>query len=355
MTPLLFHPKFALSFPLLVLAAPGFSQAFNVDVVVGFGTPATSYGAGSGQAGTWNAVAAQPGSVSLVDTGGNPTAVTLAGIDLFELAFNNAGTSGDDEKLMDDFLDGDSSYLFAGLANGDYDVYTYAWAPDQAAFVSSVSVASSPDPAQTVGGAWPGSHVLGTTYAKHTVTVTDGTITIDVTASVGFASTNGFQLVPVVAPPCRMTEVYCTAKVNSCGTSPEIGATGTPSTSSTSGFVVTSDKARGPKGNGAKTTGILIYTDGGRRIPALAFQGGFLCLNVPVRRTGNLEAVGGTTNLCDATFMVDMNAFAHGLLGGNPQAYLLVPGTSVALQVWGRDTFALGSYLSDAMDYVLCP
>jgi hypothetical protein len=356
MTPKICTHRIALPLALLALLVPaGLAQGFNVDVVMGFGTPANSYGGAAGQTGTWNGLPAQSGFAALSDVDGNVTGATLTGIDLFELAFNNAGTSGDDEKLMDDFLDGDATYVFDGLANGDYEVYTYAWAPDQASFTSSVSVFSSPDPVQNVGGSWPGSHALGTTYAKHTVTVVDGSITIDVAASVGFSSTNGFQIVPVVAPPCRSVESFCTAKINSCGGSPQVGASGTPSASSTSGFFVTSDEVRGPKCNGAKTTGILIYTNTGRRVPALNFGGGFLCLNPPVRRTGSIEAVGGTTNVCDAIFSIDMSAFAHGLVGGNPQGYLQVPGTTVALQIWGRDTFAHGNYLSDAIDYVLCP
>ena len=52
---------------------------------------------------------------------------------------------------------------------------------------------------------------------------------------------------------------------------------------------------------------------------------------------------------------MDMNAFAAGVLGGNPQAFLSVPGTQVNLHWWGRDTVAHGEYLSDAFEYVVCP
>jgi hypothetical protein len=50
-----------------------------------------------------------------------------------------------------------------------------------------------------------------------------------------------------------------------------------------------------------------------------------------------------------------MNCFAAGLCGGNPQAYLSVPGTTVDCQWWGRDTVTQGSYLSDALEYFVCP
>ena len=68
-----------------------------------------------------------------------------------------------------------------------------------------------------------------------------------------------------------------------------------------------------------------------------------------MHRTVQLEAVGGTTQQCDATFTVDMNAFAAGQLGGNPKAYLAVPGTDVNCQWWGRDTFAHGFFQIDEL------
>ncbi len=81
-------------------------------------------------------------------------------------------------------------------------MYTYAWAPDNAAYVSEVSVAGSPDPSQFIGGGWPGGHSQGTTYALHTVDVVDGTIAISVATNSGFGSVNGFQLVGGAGEPC---------------------------------------------------------------------------------------------------------------------------------------------------------
>jgi hypothetical protein len=46
-----------------------------------------------------------------------------------------------------------------------------------------------------------------------------------------------------------------------------------------------------------------------------------------------------------------MNAFAHGLLGGNPQPFLLTIGQLVNCQFWGRDTQANGALLTDALEY----
>jgi hypothetical protein len=50
-----------------------------------------------------------------------------------------------------------------------------------------------------------------------------------------------------------------------------------------------------------------------------------------------------------------MNAFSAGNLGGNPNPLLLVPGTVVDCQVWGRDTVQNGIYVTDGFEYTICP
>jgi hypothetical protein len=50
-----------------------------------------------------------------------------------------------------------------------------------------------------------------------------------------------------------------------------------------------------------------------------------------------------------------MNAFAQGLLGGNPNAFLSVQGALVQAQFWGRDSVATGSFLSAAVEYTVAP
>jgi len=138
--------------------------------------------------------------------------------------------------------------------------------------------------------------------------------------------------------------VYCTPKVNSCGTLPYIGSTGAPSSSSSSGFTVSATDTRALK------AGLLLYTDSG---PGnTPFSGGVLCINTaPLKRSVAVVDTSGTAGQCNGTLSIDMNAFAVGALGGNPLPSLTVPGTQVNCQFWGRDTLANGALLSDALEY----
>ena len=139
---------------------------------------------------------------------------------------------------------------------------------------------------------------------------------------------------------------YCTAKPNSCGTLPVISSMGTPSSTSGSGFSVSATNTKALK------AGLLMYTDSGRGYSP--FSGGTLCLNAaPLKRSIAVIDTSGTPGQCDGTLSIDMNAFASGVLGGNPLPTLSVPGTQVNCQFWGRDTIANGALLSDALEYVI--
>ena len=145
---------------------------------------------------------------------------------------------------------------------------------------------------------------------------------------------------------------YCTAKVNSCGGTPKLSHTieGYGTASATSGFPLI--------GSGANEgrIGLLLYSNAGRKQPAVPFPGGgFLCVNAPIGRSIALTATGGTPGQCDSSFTIDMNAYAHGLLGGNPKPYLLVPGAIIGAQFWGRDTPQNGIYVTEAWEYKIIP
>jgi hypothetical protein len=139
---------------------------------------------------------------------------------------------------------------------------------------------------------------------------------------------------------------YCTAKLNSCGTLPSIDASGVASASAGSGFAV---RASGAK---ALRAGLLLYTDqGAGNAP---FQGGILCLALPVRRSVAVFDTQGTPGSCDGVLAIDMNAFAVGALGGSPLAALTIPGRRIHCQFWGRDSLT-SSLLSNALEYGICP
>jgi hypothetical protein len=137
--------------------------------------------------------------LALADLIGVPTSVTVSGSSTgsYGFTYNNTATAGEDEKLMDDGHDGQLTLTFAGLRNGDYDVYTYAWAPDSPLWQTIVSVPGSSSPAQWVGGNWPWVFVQGVTHAKHRVHVNSGTIQIVCTVGDTYVTVNGVQIVPV--------------------------------------------------------------------------------------------------------------------------------------------------------------
>ena len=144
---------------------------------------------------------------------------------------------------------------------------------------------------------------------------------------------------------CAGGRSYCTAAPGlMCGT-PAVAASGIPSASASSGYVLSAGPARG------QTPGILFY---GRTGPlSIPFQGGTLCVRPPHYRSVLLNS-GGTQGNCDGRFTIDRNAFARGLLGGRPASFLSTPGTTVHSQFWGRDSSAGGSFLSDAIVDVIC-
>jgi hypothetical protein len=193
---------------LLLLTADAAPAAnINIDFGTVFGSPSTAYGAAAGQTGTWNAFTNSPASAALLDVTGAASGVTLAVTPgRTQFSFNNAGTSGNDQALMDDFLDlrnipsSLTTFTFSGLTPGTYNVYTYAWASDSASARTTVAVAGALQGSQAVGGAWPGGQALGVTYALHTVTLTGGNLVVTAGPTTGFGALNGFQIQTVPEP-----------------------------------------------------------------------------------------------------------------------------------------------------------
>lgn len=183
------------------------SSLINIDLgtvsPTAFGTPGAGYGAAAGQVGFWNNIGTMNAAQSfpLNDISGAPSGASISSLNTnFSFSFNNAGTSGDDQALMDDGLDlggigSLDTFTITGLAAGTYQVYVYAWAPDSATFVTSSIVNGSP--AQTSGGAWPGGFAAGTTHNAFNVTLGAGQpLIINTSVTSGFGTLNGIQIIP---------------------------------------------------------------------------------------------------------------------------------------------------------------
>jgi hypothetical protein len=210
----------ALSGAAVLLSSPSASaQSFNIDFAdnLTLGTPSNTYGAGSGQAGYWNDVV---GDIVLADLSGNVTGVSIAlvGVDT-PYGFDELCTGGEDEALMDDIIytSGLTGYfLITGLADGCYDVYTYAMAPDDATFLTDVSVLNSPDPLQAVGGDFCAGYAHLSTHAIHSVQVSGGSAQIDVAVNANYTSLNGMQIIQTSACGGSAGTAFCFGEAAAC-------------------------------------------------------------------------------------------------------------------------------------------
>jgi hypothetical protein len=103
--------------------------------------------------------------------------------------------------------------------------------------------------------------------------------------------------------------------------------------------------------------GLLFYGVNG---PASApFQGGVLCVKSQIKRTGSVSSGGhaAPANDCSGVYSIDMNAFAHSAGPPAPLPALLLAGTVVDCQWWGRDPgfpAPNNTTLSDGLEYTIC-
>lgn len=140
---------------------------------------------------------------------------------------------------------------------------------------------------------------------------------------------------------------FCPPKLNSCGTFPVIEAFGQPSATSGSGYVIQASNAPGQQ------IGLLVYGDQGQSITPVL--GGYLCVAQFNRAVPVVDGV-GSSGSCNGVLSIDMNSFAAGALGGNPQSFLSIPGTTIHTQFWARDPMnSFGALLTAGHSYTVCP
>lgn len=136
--------------------------------------------------------------------------------------------------------------------------------------------------------------------------------------------------------------VYCTGKVNSQFCSPAIAFTGVPKFGGTLPFDITASQMLNNK------FGLLFY---GSQPNGVSFQGGHLCVKLPITRTNVLNSGGSSSGTdCTGTYSYDFGALING--GSDPT---LIPGASVYAQYWARDpqdTFTTS--LTDAVGFTIC-
>lgn len=205
--------RFALTILVCAAFTPAVSaQQINIEFGSTFGTPSDSFGAGSGQAGVWNTLLGASWQTPLVDINGNETNAEFTdAFGTFEFAYDNPETTGDDESLIDDFLDlgfQDSApryFTVTGLNPGTYTVYSYNMAPDNETFITGVWV--NDEDLEWVGGAWGGDYTDTVTHAIFEVTLAAGEdLVIHTEVIYGYGSFAGLQIIPHVNPcPADLT------------------------------------------------------------------------------------------------------------------------------------------------------
>jgi hypothetical protein len=318
----------------LAAAAPlAVAQSFNIDVgdnLILFPTPQSSYGGAASQPGLWNDVHT-PYDATLLRLDGSASAVTTSSTSTSSFNYFPSTLTGDDYDLMVDiqdlpFVGGPWTWTFDGLLDGDYAVYTYAWAPENSGSKTHVEVPTSIDPPQDVGGSWSGgAHTLGLTYALHRVSVTNQTLTVLVDGVGGNnGSVNAFQLVLLSSS----ATTHCSSRPTSvAGCLPTLTGPATV----TAGAGPTSALCGPTPGGG---NGLLMWNQGLAASPPL-LNFGFLCIQAPPRRAiVTFTTPGGTYPNCDGQYVFDVQALVDTAIA-NAQA---VVGDDVYIQTWYRDT-----------------
>ena len=139
---------------------------------------------------------------------------------------------------------------------------------------------------------------------------------------------------------------YCTAGTSASGCTATIGATGTPSATASTGFLLTAMGLEGNRG------GMFFYGNNGRQTSPWGKGTSLQCVKPPVKRAGQLAGT-GTNGQCDGLFTQDLNALWSAVPAKNPGV-----GATVQAQLWYHDplnTSNRTTSLSDAIELTVCP
>ena len=136
--------------------------------------------------------------------------------------------------------------------------------------------------------------------------------------------------------------VYCTAKTNSLGCVPAIGASGHASASGAPFTITCANELN-------NRLGLLFY---GHAPAAAAYEGGWLCVNSPVKRTPVTSSLGNSgADDCSGAYSFDFDALIQS--GIDPS---LAPGSLVYAQFWSRDpNSSYTTNRSDALSFGIAP
>jgi hypothetical protein len=131
--------------------------------------------------------------------------------------------------------------------------------------------------------------------------------------------------------------VYCTTKLNSQGCAPLVGWSGHPTITGLDDFVETAELVINNK------NGLLFY---GQSAAAIPFNGGTLCVGVPIKRTPGQNSAGNPPpNDCSGTFDYHWTDTELSLFGA---------GTTVYTQWWYRDPLSTGGTgMTDALSFTV--
>jgi Tol biopolymer transport system component len=146
-----------------------------------------------------------------------------------------------------------------------------------------------------------------------------------------------------LALDCEPLRAYCTAKINSLGCTPTVGASGLPTTTGFDAFFLTAESIL------SNQFGIFFW---GTAPASNPFFGGTLCVAAPIVRTP-VQNSGGNPPPFDCSGSFSFH-FSQAIM----QAHGLTSGTTVYGQYWCRDPGfpppnSIG--LSDGIEFTLCP